>query len=63
MSKDYLQDLGVEKRTILKWILKESFGKLWIGFMRLKMGTNGGLCEHGNETSGSIREEIVDYLK
>ena len=43
MSKDYLQDPGVEKRITLKRDLKESFGKLWIEFMWLRIGTNGGL--------------------
>jgi hypothetical protein len=42
-SKDYLQDPGVENSIVLKRVLKESFGKLWIEFIWLMMGTNGGL--------------------
>jgi hypothetical protein len=43
MSKDYLQDPGVEKRMTLKRVLKEFNVKLWIEFMWLRIGTNGGL--------------------
>jgi len=27
-----------------------------IGFSWLRIGSNGGLCEHGNEPSGSIKK-------
>jgi hypothetical protein len=30
-------------------------GMVWAGSIWLKIGTNGGLCEHGNEFSGSIK--------
>jgi hypothetical protein len=28
---------------------------VWIGLMWLRIGTGGRLCEHGNESSGSIK--------
>jgi hypothetical protein len=28
---------------------------VWIGLIRLRIGTSGGPCEHGNEPSGSIK--------
>jgi hypothetical protein len=34
------EDLGVDWKIILKWFLG---------------GTSGGLCDHGNEPSGTIR--------
>ena len=32
---------GVGGRMILKWILKEYFGRVWIGFIWLRIGTSG----------------------
>jgi hypothetical protein len=29
--------------------IKTGFRKVWTGFMWLRIGTNVGLCEHGNE--------------
>jgi hypothetical protein len=28
---------------------------VWIGLIWLRIGTNGGPCEHGNKLSGSIK--------
>jgi hypothetical protein len=28
---------------------------VWIGSIWLRIGTNGGSCEHGNEPPGSIK--------
>jgi hypothetical protein len=39
----------------LKRILGKKGGRVWIGFMWLKIGTDGGSCEHGNKPSGSIK--------
>jgi hypothetical protein len=34
-----------------------------IGFMWLRIGTSGRLCEHGNELSGSIKcWECLEYV-
>jgi hypothetical protein len=35
-------------------MLDKQDGVVWIGFIWLKIGTSGGVCEHGNELSGSI---------
>jgi hypothetical protein len=44
------QDLGVDEKTILDWILGKYDGKLWTGSGQ---GPVVGSCEHGNETSAS----------
>jgi hypothetical protein len=30
-------------------------GVIWTTLIWLRIGASGGLCEHGNETSGSIK--------
>jgi hypothetical protein len=37
------EDLGVDRKIILRWIVGKSGGKLWIGFIQLKIGTSGRL--------------------
>jgi hypothetical protein len=40
--------LRVDIRIILKWISEEYDGRMWIGFIWLKIRTNDGhFCEHG----------------
>jgi hypothetical protein len=39
---------------------------MWSGFIWLKIGTSGELCEHGNESSAAIKgweflAELSDY--
>jgi hypothetical protein len=46
---------------ILEWTLKILGEKLWTGFIWLMIWSSGGSCEHGGETSGSIKgEEFLD---
>jgi hypothetical protein len=43
-GKDRLEDAhGRDGRIILEWILEKQGGKLWIGFIWLKIGTSGRL--------------------
>jgi len=37
-----LEGTGINRRKILKWIVKESFGKTWSGLFWLRTGTAGG---------------------
>jgi hypothetical protein len=36
---------------------------VWIGSMCVRIGTSGGLCERGNEPSGSVKRwEVLVWL-
>jgi hypothetical protein len=43
------------ERVTLNWILKKKDVKLWTSFMWHRIGFSGGICEHGNESSGPIK--------
>jgi len=43
MEIDYLEDLGLDWKIILKWIFKKWDGKVWTGLLWLRMGTDDGL--------------------
>jgi hypothetical protein len=40
---DCFEHLGIDGKIILKWILEKQVGKLWTGFIWLRIGTCGGL--------------------
>jgi hypothetical protein len=40
---DSLEDVGVDWRTIIKWILKKYSVRLLSGFIGLRIGASGGL--------------------
>jgi hypothetical protein len=42
-GRNHLEDLGFNEGIILKWILGKYGGKVWIGFIWLRIGTSGGL--------------------
>jgi len=44
------QVLGIDGMIILERILQKECGKLWTGFICIRIETSGG-CEHGNEPS------------
>jgi hypothetical protein len=50
---DNLEDLSIDGKIILNWILRKEGGKLWTGCIWLRIGSIGG---HGNEPSVSIKE-------
>jgi hypothetical protein len=54
-GRDRLEDLGVDVRIILKFILSELGVRMWTGLICLRIGPSGGLCEHCNEPLGSIK--------
>jgi hypothetical protein len=50
----HLEILGVGRRIILKEILKKQYERIWTGFIRLGIGTNGGSPEHSNGPSAFV---------
>jgi hypothetical protein len=54
-GRDHSEDLGVDGKIMLEWILGKSCGKVWAGCMWLRIGTSGGLSERDNEPSSSIK--------
>jgi hypothetical protein len=42
-EEDHSEDLDVDGRIILKWILGKLGGKLWTGFIWLRLGFSDGL--------------------
>jgi len=42
-GKDYFKDPGVDGRIVLKCILEKLDGKVWTGFIALRIGTRGRL--------------------
>jgi hypothetical protein len=43
------------RKIILEWIFGKKDGKVWIGFIWLRIVTVVRCCEHGNEPSDSIK--------
>jgi hypothetical protein len=59
-----MQDLGVEVKVILKWTFRNFGGKMWPGFIGLRVGFRKSCCEHGNEHFGCIKDrEFPDELR
>jgi hypothetical protein len=42
-GKDHSEDLGVDGRPVLEWILGKDGGRVWTGFIWLRIGINGEL--------------------
>jgi hypothetical protein len=41
--RGHSDDLDVDGKIILEWVLKEKCGKVWTGCIWLRIGTIGGL--------------------
>jgi hypothetical protein len=62
-GRDHFEDLCVDGRVISEWTLVKQDGKVWAVCIWLRIRTSGGLCEHSNESSGSMRSgEFLGYL-
>jgi hypothetical protein len=50
---------------IIKWILKAQTGMVWVGFIRLKVGTIVGLSEQCNKPLNPMngRKFLEEYFK
>jgi hypothetical protein len=42
-GRDHSEDLGVDGKITLEWILGKYSGKVWTGFIWLSIGTSGKL--------------------
>jgi len=42
-GRDQLEDLAIDGRIILEWILGKHSGKVWTGYIWLRIGTSGRL--------------------
>jgi hypothetical protein len=40
-ERDCFGELGVDGRSVLKWVINKLEGRLWTGLIRLKLGTSG----------------------
>jgi len=47
-ERDHLENTGVDERVVIKWILRKSVEKTWIGLIWLRLGTVGEICPRGN---------------
>jgi len=61
-GRDHSEELGVDGKIILKWMLGKWSGKVWTRVWTGE-GVVAGSCQHSNGTSGSINGgEFLDYL-
>ena len=51
-DNEHLEELGIDGRNI-RMDLKLD-GSVWTGFIWLRIGTNGRMCDCGNESSGFL---------
>jgi hypothetical protein len=58
-KRDYLENLGVNGRKILKWIFKNWNREASTGFLWFRIRTVEGACGCGNETARSIKKRRI----
>jgi len=51
----HLEDLGVDENAIWKGVLKKLVEKSCTGLICLRLETNGGICEGGDEPFGVMK--------
>jgi hypothetical protein len=56
--RDNSKDLGINKRTLLKWI---SVLVEWTWISAVWLGIVAGCCEHGDELSGSVKKRVISH--
>ena len=54
-ERDHLEDPGIDRSIILRWIFSKWDVGTWTGTSWLRIRKGGGSCECGNELSGSIK--------
>jgi hypothetical protein len=42
-ERDHLEDIGIDRRIILEWILEKLVGMIWTGFIWLRREKRGRL--------------------
>jgi hypothetical protein len=54
-ERDNSENLVMDGNIILKLILDIQDGKVWTGLIWLRIGSVAASCEHGNESSCSLK--------
>ena len=60
-ARDHLEELDIERRTILDCILKARIGRDWAGLIRLRIGANCGRFWTSNGCSVSLKLVLQIY--
>jgi hypothetical protein len=50
-GRHHSEDVGVDEKIILEWLLGKQGEKLWTRFIWLRIGTVADSCEHDNGNS------------
>jgi hypothetical protein len=62
-ENNLLKNVGVNRRIILKWLIKKQGERVWAGGTQFWKGSDGGLLEHDNEFSRSTtRGKFLEWL-